>query len=373
MRILFTGGGSGGHIFPLLAVIRELKRISTEEQIINLEFFYMGPLDFAKDLLQEEGVLLIPVSAGKWRRYFSFKNFIDILRTARGIMQAFWNMFLVVPDVILSKGGYGAFPAVIAAIVLKIPLIIHESDATPGKVNQFSARFAKRIGIAFIHATDFFPKDKTAIVGVPVRKRILGGTPESAKEELDIYSSLSVVGFMGASQGAEKLNNAVIGVLKELTDEFEAVHQTGTTHFENVKAEAGVILEFAHKERYHPHGFLDENTLRSFYAACDIIVSRAGASSIFEIAAWGKPSILVPLSNSAQDHQRKNAYEYAAAGACIVIEESNLTPHLILAEIKKLLGDTELMKKRSLAAQKFSRIDSAETIAREILKLGSHF
>ena len=372
MKVLFTGGGSGGHIFPLLAVIRELKQISTEEQIINLELFYMGPLDFAKDLLAEEGVLLIPISAGKWRRYFSFKNYIDIFKMARGIMQAFWNMFLVVPDVILSKGGYGALPAVVAAVILRIPLIIHESDATPGRVNRFSARFAKRIGIAFIHATDFFPKDKSALVGVPIRKRILGGTPEGAREELDIYSPLPVIGFIGASQGAEKLNNAVIGVLKELTDEFEVVHQTGTAHFENIKGEAGVILEFAHKERYHPYGFLDEHMLRNFYAACNIIVSRAGASSIFEIAAWGKPSIIVPLSNSAQDHQRKNAYEYAAAGACIVIEESNLTPHLLLAEIKKLLGNKELMKKTSLAAQKFSRIDSAEVIAREILKLGVH-
>lgn len=372
MRILFTGGGTGGHIFPILAVVRELKRIAEEEQILGLEFYYLGPDDFAEKGLREEGVVVIPIMAGKWRRYFAIGNFLDIFKIPIGIVQALWNIFLILPDVVFSKGGYGALPVMIASALFRIPIIIHESDAVPGKVNLFSAKFAWRVGISFKNASDYFPEEKTALVGVPIRKRILGGHPEEAKDELDIISTQPVVGIIGASQGAQKINEAVLGVLRELTDEYEIVHQTGEKNLEGVKGEASVILEFGHKERYHPYGFMEERMLRNFYQASDLIVSRAGASSIYEIAAWGKPAVLIPLRNAAQDHQRKNAYEYAATGAAIVVEEGNLTPHILLAEIRKVLENKELMKKMKEAAQRFARIDSAEVIAREILKLGLH-
>ena len=372
MRILFTGGGSGGHFFPILAVIRELKRLSEEERIIDLELFYMGPTSPMDDLLKQESVLIIPVVAGKMRRYFSIQNFFDIFKVGIGTIQALWNIFLLMPDVVFSKGGYGAFPAVMGAGIFDIPLIIHESDAVPGKVNLFSVRFAERIGIAFAGAATFFPKDRTAMVGIPIRKRILGGNREEAKESLGLFSTLPVVGFVGASQGAQKVNDAVLEIVKELTEGFEVVHQTGEKNYEQVKGEAGVILEFSHKERYHALAFLDETKMRDFYQACDLIVSRAGASSIFEIAAWGKPSILIPIKGAAQDHQRKGAYEYAATGAAIVIEEDNLTPHILLAEIKKIFGNAEHMKQMGEAAQRFARIDSATVIAKEILKLGVH-
>ncbi len=372
MRILFTGGGSGGHFFPILAVIRELKSIAEEERILDLDLFYMGPDDFGGTELKSEGVVSIHLASGKVRRYFSLQNFFDLFKTATALWRASWNIFLIMPDVVFSKGGYGALPSVIAAIIFRIPIIIHESDAIPGRVNLFSARFAKRIAVAFANAADFFPQEKAALVGVPIRKRILGGDPAEAKERFDIFSNLPVVGFIGASQGAQRLNETTLGVLKELTDEFEIVHQTGDKNFEAVKEETSVILESSHKERYHAFGFLDENAIREFYLVSDLIVSRAGATSIFEIAACGKPSILLPLNHAAQNHQRKNAYEYASGGAAVVIEEANLTPHILLAEIKKIMGDVKLMKKMSEAAQRFARIDSAEVIAREILKLGIH-
>lgn len=381
MRILFTGGGTGGHFFPLVAVIRELKAIAEKQYILNLELYYMGPArlagasakrdGFGEELLGQEQVVVIPVLAGKLRRYFSLQNILDVGRLGIGICQALWNFFLIMPDVVFSKGGYGALPAVIAAVVFRIPLIIHESDAVPGRVSQFSARFAKRIGVGFGGSFQYFPKEKTAMVGIPIRKRILGGSRDEAKENLNIFSRLHVIGIIGASQGSQKLNEAVLGILKELTDEYELAHQTGEKNFEAVSEEAKVILEFAHKERYHPFGLLDESKLRDFYQACDLIVSRA-SSSIFEIAAWGKPSVLVPLENAAQDHQRKNAYEYAGAGAAVVIEEGNLTPHVLLGEIKKLIGNPDKMKRMGEAAQQFARVDAGEVIAQEILKLGVH-
>ena len=371
MRILFTGGGSGGHVFPIIAVIRELKQIAEEERILDLELFYMGPEDFGQEQLRAEEVIIVPIMSGKVRRYASIQNFVDFFKVIGGIFQAMWNMFLITPDVIFSKGGHGAFPAVVAAAILRIPLVIHESDAVPGKVNKFAGHFAKRIGVAFTGAASFFPEKKVALVGIPIRKRILGGNRDIARENLQIFGNLPIIGVIGGSQGAGRINDATLGVLKELTEHYEVVHQTGTANFHDVEQEATVILEFGHKERYHAFGFLDESGLRDFYEVSDLIISRA-SSSIFEIAAWGKPSILIPLQNAAQDHQRKNAYEYAAAGACIVIEEPNLSPHVLFAEIKKVLDNPELLTKMRAAAQKFSRIDAAELIAREILKIGLH-
>lgn len=372
MRILFTGGGTGGHFTPILSVIRELKKIAEREHILDLELFYMGPDDFGENLLKQEDVITLRIMSGKLRRYFSWQNFIDPFKLFLGMMQALWNVFLIIPDVVFSKGGYGSMPATVAAAIFRIPLIIHESDAVPGKVNEWSAKFAKRIGVAFPSAMSVFPPEKTAVVGIPVRKRILGGSAEESKTDLNILSELPVVGFIGGSQGAQKINETVLGVLKELTGEFEILHQVGEKNLEGVREDANVILAQGQKEHYHPFGFLDEARLREFYRSSDLIVSRASASVIFEIAAWGKPAILVPLKNSAQEHQKMNAYEYAATGAAYVIEEDNLTPHILLAEIEKVLAKPELMKKMSLAAQKFSRIDSAEIITREILKLGVH-
>ena len=372
MRILFTGGGTGGHFFPVIAVARELKRIAEEEQILDLELYYMGPDDFGQEMIAAEEVFFFRVGTGKVRRYASVLNFFDVFKTFFGILKGVWKMFLVMPDVVFSKGGYGAVPAVIGAIIFRIPLIIHESDSIPGSVNRFSARFAARIGIAFSSAAQFFPKDRTAIVGIPIRKRILGGNTPQAKEDLSVFSDLPVIGIIGASQGSQKINDAVLGVLKELTEEFEVLHQTGEKNFEEVKGEGFVTLEFGHKERYHPVGFLDEQLMREFYSASDLIISRAGASSIFEIAAWAKPAILVPLLNSAQEHQIKNAYEYASIGAAEIVEEANLTPHILLGEIKRMIQNKDLLRRMGEAAQRFSRIDAAEIIARELLRLGLH-
>lgn len=373
MRVLFTGGGTGGHFFPVIAIARELKRIAEENLILDLELYYLGPDNFGEEYLKAEDIVLIPVVSGKIRRYFSGHNFLDIFKIMVGAIQALWNFFLVMPDMVFSKGGYGALPAVVAAVIFRIPLFIHESDAVPGQVNRFSARFARRIGIAFESAASFFPADKTALVGVPIRKRVWGGvSAESARIAFGISPGQATIGFIGASQGSRKLNETVLGVLKELTEEFEILHQCGEKNFQDVRAESDVILERGRRECYHPFGFMDEKRLAELYQASDLIVSRAGASSIFEIAACNKPSILVPLSGSAQDHQRKNAYEYAANGSAVVMEEENLTPHILLTEIKKLMADQPLLKKMAEAAQKFAKVGAADVIAREILKLGTH-
>lgn len=372
MRIVFTGGGSGGHFFPIIAVAREVKRIAEEERILDVRLFYFAPEPFAPDILEREEIVFSRIRAGKIRRYFSLQNFTDVITTAVGILEALWKMFVVMPDVIFAKGGYGSFPALVAARIYAIPIIIHDSDAVPGQVNRWAGRWARRVAISFAGAGKYFPEGRTALTGVPIRKRISGGNADQAREIFGVFSSRPVIFITGGSQGAGVINDTTIQILKELIGRYEIIHQVGVKNFDEVRLETAPILEGGGEAYYHPVSFLDEARMRSAYLLADLIISRAGATAIAEVAAEGKPAILIPIKNSAQDHQRENAYEYSQRGGAVVIEENNLTPSVLLNEITKLLSNPEILKKLGEAAGRSAMPDAAETIAREIIRLGLH-
>jgi len=371
MRILFTGGGTGGHLFPITALVREIKDLAEEKRMLDMQFFYIGPRTEGDDILEKEEVMVSHIIAGKLRRYPSFKNLVDAVKIVVGVLQALWKVFVLMPDVVFSKSGYGGFPVLLACWIYRLPVIIHESDIIPGRVNRWAAGFAKRIAVSFEKTAQEFPKEKVAVTGNPIRTRILGGNIEEAREELGVLSGRPVALVMGGSQGSQILNNTILVILKELLSKYEIIHQTGSKNFEDVSGQAKVILG-GRSEDYHAYSFFDERQLRNAYILSDIVISRAGAGAIFETAAWGKPAILVPLKNSAQDHQRENAYEYARSGAAVVIEEANLTPRLLLHEIERVLADKEHLKRMSEAAQRFARVDGTKVIAEEILRLGLH-
>lgn len=374
MRIVFTGGGTGGHFFPILAVAREIKRIAEEERILDLQLFYFGPEAAPPEVMREEEIVFSHISAGKIRTYASLKNASDIFIMAIGILEALIKMFLVMPDVVFAKGGYGSFPALFVARLYRIPVIIHESDSVAGRVNRWAGRFAKRIAISFPAAASSFPKERTALTGIPVRKRVLGGTVEQARESLGIFSPRPVIFITGGSQGASIINQTVIRILKPLIERFEIIHQAGEREFEDVRLDTLPLVKGSGAEQYyHLFPFLNEGRMRDAFLLADLVVARAGASTIFEIAAIGKPAIVIPLKIAAQDHQRKNAFDYASHGAAIVLEEDNLTPSVLWNEIEKLMADPERRARMSEAAKTFARLDAAELIAREILKLGIHY
>lgn len=372
MRIVFTGGGTGGHLYPIIAVARQIKQIAEEERILDIQLFYFGPERLPSGLAQNEDITAVHVMAGKIRRYFSFLNFIDVFKVALGVLQALWKMFVVMPDVVMAKGGYGSFPTLLAARIYRIPVMVHESDAVAGRVNQWAGKWVKRIAISFAGAAKYFPEERTALTGIPIRRQVLGGNPEEAKESLGVFSSRPVIFIMGGSQGSRIINQTVAQILKELVGQYEIIHQVGENNFEDMRLETASILESGGETYYHLVSFMNEEKMRSAYFLADLIVSRAGATSIFEIASRGKPAIVIPLKNAAQDHQRQNAYEYARRGAAVVIEEDNLTPSVLLHEIQTLIADSERLKRMGQAAQAFSRPDAAEVIAREILTLGLH-
>lgn len=368
MRIVFTGGGTGGHLFPLIAVAKEIKN--------QHEILYIGPDDFAKEILIKENFPCRFIFSGKWRRYFSVLNFIDILKIFLGVIQSFWILWFWMPDAIFSKGGYGSFPVVFVGWFYHIPILIHESDAMPGVTNKIAAHFAKRIAVSFLKTKEYFPPDKTALIGNPVRKEIFAENKEEARKTFNISSEKPVLLIMGGSQGSKIINDIVLKVLPELTEKCEVIHISGAKDYEFISANLAKILKteeivnYDPKIYYHLYPFLDENTLKYAYLLTDVIVSRAGAGSIFEIASVGKPSILIPLEMSASDHQKNNAFEYAKNGGTIVLEEPNLTPHLFLEKIFYLVDNQELRQKMSEGAKSFAKLDASEKIAEELLKLG---
>ncbi len=365
MKILFTGGGTGGHIFPIIAVAREIRRIKPKKK--KLEFFYLGPKDeFASIFLSQEGIKVKTIFTGKIRRYLSLQNFIDIFKIPIGIVQAFVYIFFLAPDLIFSKGGYGSLPVVLAGWLLRVPIFLHESDATPGLANKILSRFALEIFVSFPR-TEFFSPKKMILVGNPIRKEILECSQEKAKQFFNLKQDRPVILILGGSQGAQKINDIILIILPEILKQFELIHVCGEKNFKQVKAEANIVLPNELKKYYHIFPFLKQSALSCAYQAADIIVSRAGAGSIFEIAAVGKPSILIPLETSAQNHQIKNAYQYAQSGAGIVMEEANFTAHFFLKRINYLISHPDELKTMEEKAKQFSRPRAARVIAEYIV------
>ena len=362
MKILFTGGGTAGHVFPIVAVIREMKKNYPHS---GFEFFYLGPKDkFSRELLIKEGVEVKTILAGKVRRYFSFKNVTDMFKLPIGILQAFYHIFIISPDVIFSKGGYGSIAASISGRILMVPIFLHESDVSPGLANRITGKFALEIFISFpIKKTEYFPAKKMLSVGNPVRKEISEGSKEEAKKLFNLTGEKPVILILGGSQGAQRINDKILSILPNILKDYEIIHQTGERNFEQVKKEAEVVITQNFKRYYHPLPFLNEIEIANAYSVADLIISRAGAGTIFEIAFMGKPSILVPLPESAQNHQVKNAYAYAENGASLVIEEANLRPHFILERIKNLFSQPERLEQIAERAKEFSRPNAARIIA----------
>jgi UDP-N-acetylglucosamine--N-acetylmuramyl-(pentapeptide) pyrophosphoryl-undecaprenol N-acetylglucosamine transferase len=369
MKILFTGGGTGGHVLPIIAISREIRRIYPER---DLRFFYLGPKDeFGEIFLTHEGIEVKRVLAGKIRRYTDWKslyqNLVDcLIKIPIGIFQAFFYIFILSPDLIFSKGGFGSIPGVMSSWLLRTPIFLHESDISPGLANRFLSRFALTIFVSF-PKTEWFPPSKMILVGNPIRKEILEGSREKAQELFKLTFEKPIILILGGSQGAQRINDKILEILAELLKDFELIHQCGEKNFKEVRAEAKVVITEDLEKYYHPVPFLKEEELKHAYAAADLIVSRAGSGSIFEIAAWGKPSILIPLPEAAQNHQVKNAYAYAESGASIVMEEANFTPRFFLEKLKNLFSHPEELEKMRKAAKEFAKPQAAKIIAGYII------
>ena len=373
MKIVITGGGSGGHFYPLMAVVDQIKAECLEQKILEPRIYYTGPNKYNAKELFDRDIRFVYIPAGKRRinpkGLSVINNFIDIFKMGFGVFVAVIKIFTIFPDIVFAKGGYASFPTLFAAKIFGIPVIIHESDSYPGRVSLWASKFAKRIAVSFKESAEYFDKNKVAYTGQPIRAELLTPINIGAYEYLNLDKELKTISILGGSQGSQKINDIIMNILPELVKDFQVIHQTGKNNFEIVKGMAKLSLEgVTNPDRYKPVDYLNIMALRMLGGVSDIIISRAG-SGIFEIAAWGVPSILIPIADSNGDHQRKNAFNYARSGGCEVIEESNLSGQILLNEIKRILNSAELQHKMRENALSFSTPNAAKTIAHEILNI----
>ncbi|MCF7943346.1 MAG: UDP-N-acetylglucosamine--N-acetylmuramyl-(pentapeptide) pyrophosphoryl-undecaprenol N-acetylglucosamine transferase [Spirochaetia bacterium] len=341
--IAFTGGGSAGHIIPGLAVIDACKEIWNESVgekcVMNPDLTYFWICSRKKSeraLLDDLGIQTYTIHAGKLRRYFSLKNVIDFFSVLAGTLEALWIMIKRKPALLFSKGGYVSLPPVLAAGICRIPIVIHESDYDPGLTTRFSMRIASAILIPYKASMACYPRkyqSKLVVTGNPVRKELLFGSKEKGLAYCGVKTELPVVLVLGGSLGAIGINKIFEGCLESLTEKYFVIHQTGE-HWST---------DFRH-ENYRQYSYLGK-PLADIIAMSDLVVSRAGAGAISELALVGKPMILIPLSSAvSRGDQIRNAAYFEYEGAAVVIKEKIITSEGLKNAIIALAEDPEKRK-----------------------------
>ena len=325
-KIILTGGGTAGHVTPNIALMPRLRELGYEISYIGS---YKG---IEKELIEKEGIPYYAISSGKLRRYFDLKNFTDPFRINHGVLQARRLIRRLKPDIIFSKGGFVSVPVVLAASREKVPVIIHESDMTPGLANKLSFPFASKVCCNFPETVKYLPKDKAVLSGSPIRTQLLSGDPQRGKEFCSFDGSLPVLLIIGGSLGSVSVNNAVRRNLPALLSDFQIVHLCGKGNLDpSLEGTKGYVqFEFIREE------------LPDLFAMADVVISRAGANAICELLALRKPSLLIPLPASAsRGDQILNARSFAKQGYSEMLEEETLTDEKLLKTVHKLYTEKE--------------------------------
>lgn len=373
MRIVLTGGGSGGHFYPLIAVAEEIYDIAEKEKILEPHLYYIGPDVHDARALSEQNIIFKKSPAGKLRKYFSIQNFFDLIKTAMGIIKATVQLYFLYPDVVFSKGGYAAFPTTVAARLLRIPLIVHESDAKPGRANLIAAKWAHGIATSYPGAAKYFKnidEKKIALTGNPIRKALFLPVREGAHNYLNLSPDIPTILVLGGSLGAKDINKMILNALPQLVEEYQVIHQTGKENIKHVNDVASVVLRNnPHQDRYRAFGYLNQLALRMSAGIASVVVTRAGSNTIAEVAAWGLPAIVIPIPEEISHDQTDNAFTYAGIGAAVVMKQKNLTPNLLVSEIERIMSDPEIQSEMTEAANKFAKPDAARKVARILLDI----
>lgn len=365
MRIVLVGGGTGGHFYPLIAVAEELRDLPQPP-----ELYYMGPTPYNAEALAQTGITFISCPAGKIRRYFSLANIVDMFRVMGGFFVALYKLFMLYPDVVFSKGGYTAVPILLAASFYRIPVVIHESDSKPGRANLLARKFARYIAVSYDSAAAYFPAEKTALTGIPIRRAVRTVHPDPFGA-LGVSRERPIIYVTGGSLGAMRINNLILNSLSVLLPHYTIFHQTGPTEEKAVTETAQALITDTELLRhYFVKGTLPAETVSALLAAARLVITRAGSTTLFEIAFHGKPAIVIPIPEEVSHDQRTNAYSYARSGAATVLEEGNLTPYLLTNEIEAIMGDQARYAKMAESARQFANGNAGAQIAEILAGIG---
>ena len=364
MKIVITGAG-GGHFYPLVAVAERVRKEAFVQKIPQPEFYFFSDKPYDEEALFKVECKFVEIPAGKLRLYPSLETVTDIFKTFFGCIVAISKVYSVYPDVVFAKGGYASFPTLFAARILSIPVIVHESDTVPGRTTLWAGKFAFRVAVSYPEAAQFYPKERTALTGQPIRDELL--PPVDFKRTYE-KKDRPVILIFGGSQGSQIVNNAILTVLPTLLSSYDIVHQVGKENIAQIKAVTEQLLkDHEFKDRYYAEGFLD---IAHFYPKVDLVITRAG-SAMFEMVAWQLPMIVVPISETVSRDQRSNAYAMASHGFATVLEENNLSPNILVSTISRILDSEQNYNDMIKNAAFFENSLTASTvIAREIIRIG---
>ena len=346
-HIVLTGGGTAGHVTPNIALLPELKAA-------GYEVTYIGSYEgIEKSLIEDIGVTYYGISSGKLRRYKSLKNLSDPFRVIKGYSQACSLMKKLKPDIVFSKGGFVSVPVVLAAANKKIPVIIHESDMTPGLANKIASKGATKICCNFPETMQYLPKDKAVLTGSPIRRELMLGNKLSGLDLCGFTAEKPVILIVGGSVGSVKINEAVRAILPELLKSFQVVHLCGKGKTDEACNNIAGYVQFEYISK----------EMRDLFAMADIVISRAGANAICELLALNKPNLLIPLSASAsRGDQILNAASFKEHGYSSVLAEEDLTSESLMNAIN------ELYNNRHTYIEKMSQSPQGDAISK-IIKL----
>lgn len=345
-KIVLTGGGTAGHVMPNLALIPELRRQ-------GWEMTYFGSVNgIEKELIAGTDIPYVSIATGKLRRYLSLKNFTDPFRVVQGLWQAMTLLKKIKPDVVFSKGGFVSVPVTIGAWLNRIPVILHESDLTPGLANRITLPFATVICATFPETIKHLPGKKGKLTGNPIRAELFMGSQERGLNLCGFDGTKPVLAVLGGSLGSVTVNNLIRSILPELLKHYQVVHICGKGNLDGLLEQPGYKqFEFVGAE------------LPDILAATDFCVSRAGANFIFELLALKKPSLLIPLSkNASRGDQILNARSFVKQGFSLMLEEEEITQEKLLQEIHHLFTE----RQRFIKQMEESKLQDATA---EVIKL----
>lgn len=376
MRIIVTGGGTGGHVSPAVAVIERLRERSAVEGW-PLTLLYIGSKGGAeREIITAMGIEYVSVPVGKLRRYLSWKTPPDLARIPLGVAAAWRQVGRFKPDVIFSTGGFVSVPTVVAGWLRRVPSLVHEQTALVGLANRIATRFASVVAISYESSRRYFAKARRAVLtGNPVRQAVLGGEAARGYSRFGLDRSVPLVYVTGGAQGSHILNEAVAAALPQLLAQAAIVHQCGngpdgsSTDLRELSARREALPTDL-QARYAVLPFVREQ-IADIYAAASLVIGRSGAGTVNELAALGKPAILVPLASSAEGEQMRNAEMMRDAGGAVIIREAELSAEALSMKLGELLADPSRLSAMGSAALKLAQPHAAEAIVELLLELAT--
>ncbi len=366
MRAIITGGGTGGHIYPALAIAKGLK-----ERYPGIEILYVGTnRGLESDIVPKEGYAFEKINVAGFERRLSLKNFKVLWQAGGGLVKAMNIVRRFKPDVAVGTGGYVTGPVMMACALFKVPTLIHEQNALPGVTNRILSRMVSRVAVTFEDSVKHFPKGaRIKVTGLPVRPEIFQVAKEEAYSRLGIAPNKPVLLVFGGSRGARKINNAMVKVVEELQNDegIQIIHATGQAghkEYLNMLQARGISLVNIGNITTVPYLYNMQDALN----VADLVVCRAGAATLAELTALGLPSILVPYPYAAENHQEHNARALAERGAAVMINDAELTGDVLLEHIKQLLSSPQALHRMAEESLKLGKPQALE----DILELIDH-